>query len=128
MILSILFLDECIFRVHFSQHMHTSHRHIQHRIIEFDVIFRSLNTDVVGLQFQIVARRYSFAAFGHQLLHLNRNTLISQTKELHQLLRISHRYLRSRHLILQVPQIILLLELGDVGQRQQFTLSRRYEV
>ncbi len=128
MILSIFFLDKCIFRINFPQNMHTGQRHIQNCIVEFDALFRSLNANVVGLQFKIVAHRDRFVAFGDQLLYFNLVFLIRQTEELNQLFRISHRNLRSRRLILQIVLIILLLKKGDVWQRQQLTLSRGDEV
>ncbi len=128
MILSILFLDKCIFRINFPQNMHTGQRHIQNCIVEFDALFRSLNANVVGLQFKIVAHRDRFVAFGDQLLYFYLDILIFHTEELHQLFRISHRNLRSRRLILQVVLSILLFEQGDVWQRQQLTFSRGDEV
>lgn len=108
--------------------MHTGQRHIQNCIVEFDALFRSLNANVVGLQFKIVAHRDRFVAFGDQLLYFYLDILIFHTEELHQLFRISHRNLRSRRLILQIVLIILLFEKGDVGQRQQLTFSRGDEV
>lgn len=104
--------------------MYTGQRHIQNCIIEFYALFRSLNANVVGLQFKIIAHRDRFVAFGDQLLYFYLVILIFHTEVLHQLFSFSHRNLGSRVLILQVVLRILLFEKGDVWQRQQLTLSR----
>jgi hypothetical protein len=56
MVLSILLLDVSLLGVYLSQDVDASLWHIQDSVIEFYTFFRRLNTDVIWLQFQIVAR------------------------------------------------------------------------
>jgi len=124
MILSVFFLDKCIFRINFPQNMYTGQRHIQNCIKEFDALFRRLNANVVWLQFKIIAHRDRLVAFGDQLLYFYIVFLIFDTEVLHQLFGISHRNLGSRLLNLNVVLSILLFKKGDIWQWQQLTLSR----